>query len=292
MSDFYRLSILTALYNRKTLLQRQADALGSLNIENLSVEWIIIDDGSDDQPFKFFQEPKNIKTKKLIKKNGGKHTAINLALESLSSDFVLFLDSDDYITQIQIENIIHAINTLPKNCDGVIAYNLDDKGCIIGFLPDYFNKNYIFSIKGDYSRILRTNLAKSKQFDVFKGERFNTEMNYWLKIHSSSKFLTLQTDFITVEYQPGGLSSKYTSLCKNNPNGIISTVEQSFLNGYKLKYSWKFNLYHLSCLNSPFESIMKSKKLLKHQKILLISIVLLYQLFLKVKNMKLPELKP
>lgn len=284
MLGFYDLTIITPLYNRRVLINRLAVKLNELEINNATVEWVIIDDGSDDSPFDGFLVPTNIKTTIIRKDNGGKHTAINAALETIKSDFVLFLDSDDYITQHQINNIIKAINDLPSMFDGAIGYNIRGNGKPIGCLVDNFKKNDIFKIKGDYSRVVRTELVISNRFDVFESEKFNTEMNYWCKIHSSSKFKSFQSDFVTVEYQMDGLSSKYQYLCNSNPKGIMSTIEAIFSNGYKFRYTWKFCLYHLSCLSNPIRLIMKSRNLLFNQKLVLISLILSYKSYLRVRD--------
>ncbi|MCQ2385773.1 MAG: glycosyltransferase family 2 protein, partial [Clostridia bacterium] len=93
------LSIITPTYNRGYLLPVLFHSLEKQTC--FDFEWILVDDGSDDDteavaktffndlfPFVYIK-----------KENGGKHTALNASHPYVKGKYVLILDSDDYLTE-------------------------------------------------------------------------------------------------------------------------------------------------------------------------------------------------
>lgn len=94
-----KITIFTALYNRKELLPRIYDSLKKQ--DRYDFEWLIVDDGSTDSPeeliLPWIEQTDSFPIRFFQKENGGKHTATNLALKNAAGDFFLFLDSDGNI---------------------------------------------------------------------------------------------------------------------------------------------------------------------------------------------------
>lgn len=284
MSDLYDLSIVTAVYNRNGLFIRQKEQLESLRLNQMRVEWIVVDDGSDNSPLENFHAvlPNGISFKSFIKKNGGKHTAINLALEKLCSRYSLFLDSDDFITNDQLRNIEKFVLSLTKESLGVVGLNRNISGELIGHLPKYFGKNSIFEIRGDYSRLVRTDVLKKYRFDYFEGEKFTTEMNFWAQVHSTGRFSSTNLDFVTVEYQQNGLSSRYPDLLAANPKSVVATIQRICQHDYKFLSYWKFAVYHLNCISADLDTFKGNKNIPSAQRFGLIALQKLYSMYKKI----------
>ena len=101
------LTIMTSTYNRANLLENLYSSL--INQTNKDFVWLIIDDGSVDNTKEIVEKLKNenkINIEYLYKKNGGKHTALNIGFENLKTDLTVIVDSDDKITSDAV-NVIY-----------------------------------------------------------------------------------------------------------------------------------------------------------------------------------------
>ena len=110
------ITILTPSYNRGYCLGQLANSL--LNQTNLNYNWIIIDDGSTDNTKEVIECLKNdfgIKLQYLYKKNGGKHTAINYALDYINTELTFIVDSDDQLTNNAIATIYEYFEKYKNN---------------------------------------------------------------------------------------------------------------------------------------------------------------------------------
>ena len=97
-----KVSIIIPVFNSESLL---TDCLMSVKNQTLSdIEIICIDDGSTDNSFKILKDFSNgdERFKIFHQENSGAGFTRNVALEKVTGDFVLFLDSDDWIEKILI----------------------------------------------------------------------------------------------------------------------------------------------------------------------------------------------
>ncbi len=130
MSD-YRFSIIVPVYNVKNYLGRCMDSLLHQEKVDGGMEILLIDDGSldgsgelcDDFAEQFSQ------VKVYHKENGGLSSARNLGIEKAEGDYVLFVDSDDYIER-------HTCFVLDRelrrhgNADALVFGGMEDDGDI------------------------------------------------------------------------------------------------------------------------------------------------------------------
>lgn len=99
-------SIIIPVYNAEKTLEK---LLNSLITSETQVEYeiILVNDGSTDNSLKICQEYK--KQYEFIKvidqKNGGPSTARNNGIENAEGEFILFCDSDDYVSENMLENL-------------------------------------------------------------------------------------------------------------------------------------------------------------------------------------------
>lgn len=95
----YRFSIIVPVYNVKDYLDRCMDSLLNQGEMDKRTEILLIDDGSLDgsgQLCDYYAERfSHVRT--CHKENGGLSSARNLGIEKAEGDYVLFVDSDDYI---------------------------------------------------------------------------------------------------------------------------------------------------------------------------------------------------
>lgn len=281
ISKKIELTIITAVYNRPTLLNRMVDNFSNIDYKDSIIQWVIVDDGSIPKIPLISDMPENIIIEIIRQPNSGKHVAINAALQVAKGDFTIIVDSDDFISQKQYENIMVAIDSHGDNYSGFIAYNEDINGIKFGNLSVVNNvlcKNDIFKIKGDYSRLVKTDIMRKCSFDVYENERFNTEINFWSKIHALTEFKVIETSFVTIEYQSDGLSSKYHDLIRSNPKGVFATLNTIIKLEYDFCNSYKFICNHLSYLDSPYILINQLNGLNVTKKVFVLFVVVLLRM--------------
>ena len=99
MSDNNELiSIIVPIYNVQKYLDRCMKTL--LNQTYRNIEIILVDDESPDECTKMCEEYTKIdqRVKVIHKKNGGLGFARNSGLEIAQGKYIIFVDSDDYVT--------------------------------------------------------------------------------------------------------------------------------------------------------------------------------------------------
>lgn len=92
-----KISVIVPIYNVEKYLKRCINSLLKQNYENYEI--ILVDDGSSDDCPDICDEYANKyeKIRVIHKKNGGLSDARNTGVENCNSDYVIFVDSDDYV---------------------------------------------------------------------------------------------------------------------------------------------------------------------------------------------------
>lgn len=108
--------IIIPVYNVSLYLQKCLDSVLRQTYNNIHI--IIVDDGSTDGSSSICDEYSQYDNVTIVhQKNGGLSAARNTGLEKSNGDFVMFIDSDDWIEPNTVETLL---NVLIKN-DGDIA---------------------------------------------------------------------------------------------------------------------------------------------------------------------------
>lgn len=97
------ISIIVPVYNVEELLPKCLDSITNQTYENLEI--ILVDDGSTDSSGKICDEYK-LRDKRITvihRENGGLSAARNSGIDASHGDYILFVDSDDYIDTSMVE---------------------------------------------------------------------------------------------------------------------------------------------------------------------------------------------
>jgi glycosyltransferase involved in cell wall biosynthesis len=105
--DLTFVSIIITNYNYREYLDECIQS--ALNQTYEKKEVIIVDDGSKDGSIELIESYRK-KVHAIFKRNGGQASAMNAGLLKANGDFVIFLDSDDYLYEEAIEIIIAHLN--------------------------------------------------------------------------------------------------------------------------------------------------------------------------------------
>ncbi|MBQ6979026.1 MAG: glycosyltransferase [Clostridia bacterium] len=127
MNDFV-FSFIVSVYNTTKYLNDCLDSLVKLHGTNFEI--IIVNDGSTDDSEKICRiyTEKYSFVKYYYKENGGLSSARNFGIEKASGDYLLFIDSDDFLLN---DDFIGKINDILKK------YRVE----FLGFLPIEFDEN-------------------------------------------------------------------------------------------------------------------------------------------------------
>lgn len=112
------ISVIIPVYNVEKYLERCMYSVLNQTYKNLEI--ILVDDGSPDASGKICDEylEKDNRIKVIHKANGGLSSARNAGLEIIKGEYVLFIDSDDWI---ELDMLQHLYTLLKENPDAQIA---------------------------------------------------------------------------------------------------------------------------------------------------------------------------
>lgn len=227
-----KLSILTATYNRGKFLKRLYESILNNLIDDVNVEWLIMDDGSTDDTNKIvlgFQPKKNFEIKFYKQKNQGKMNAINNLMEHITGELCIECDSDDFFVEnaLKIINNKYKIIQENKNLYALVFLKNEYKGKLSGnyFFNEnidttmfdlYFKKN----ITGEKILIYNSNIRKKYKYLVEDGEKFCTEARLHHQMDQKYRIRCYNEVLIEGEYQADGYTSNMNKIFIENPKGF------------------------------------------------------------------------
>lgn len=179
-----KVSIIVPVYNVEKYLHRCLDSIVEQTYKNIEV--IIIDDGSTDNSGKICDEyDKDLRCHIVHQENKGLSKTRNEALKIISGNYILFVDSDDYIE----ENLVEKILGLMKKNDADVAifsnYEITSSG-LVKYI-NLFEKDHIdisdLDTKKIYhlimmDKILNVVWNKMYKSSIWKGIQFPVGYNY------------------------------------------------------------------------------------------------------------------
>ena len=236
------LSICTATYNRAYILPKLFLSLKEQSSKQF--EWIVIDDNSSDNTIdlvkQWIRETRDFEIRYYKQPHGGKHRAINKAVEMARGDFVFIVDSDDRVLPNAVALIHQWINTCKDNdkIAAVAGLRINAKGDVWGGSPK-IQKSFIdasnferakYRLEGDKAEVYRRDLLERFRFPEFENEFFVTEDVCWLNIAAAGyKIRWFNQPLYITEYLDDGLtktgSNEYLGH-KNNFKGYCFYINE------------------------------------------------------------------
>ena len=112
-------SIIVPAYNAEKFIDKCIRSVLNQSYPNL--ELILVDDGSTDETGKICEEyaSKDTRVRVIHKKNSGVSAARNMGLSSAIGEYVVFLDSDDWLDEDIVEL---ALKKYQKNCINIWGF--------------------------------------------------------------------------------------------------------------------------------------------------------------------------
>lgn len=136
------ISVITPTFNSEKNILKNIE---SLNLQEKIFEQIIVDNKSNDKTIEIIKKSANYPFKIISEKDNGIYYAMNKGISKATGDYLLFLNSDDWIPENTFKIVEHERN---KNPYVDIFY---------GNTNYYKNEKINFFQKSDINKILRTN---------------------------------------------------------------------------------------------------------------------------------------
>ena len=276
------LTVFTPAYNRAHTLERTYQSLRQQSCKDFC--WLVIDDGSIDNTkdlVESWQSAVNngFEIKYIYKENGGLHTAYNCAIENMSSELAVCIDSDDYMPVNAVQLIKEKwLKDGSYEYAGIIGLDYTVGGKLIGsLLPNQKAVNLIdistgnCKVSGDKKDVVRVDLYKSvAPMRVYKGEKnFNPHYMH-LEISRNYDFLVLNKEICIVDYQEDGMTANIFRQYYNSPNSFLEIRKQYFSFSDRTMKSDIKNMIHLVSSSLLARRYLKELYESKHKVLMLL----------------------
>ena len=127
LAKYPTVTVAVPCYNEQSTITKTIESLLALDYPKDKLTIIIVDDGSTDNTWnliKSFDNGSNVIS--FHKENGGKHTAVNFALEKSTAEFFGCLDADSFVDDQVLKRIMRYFENDPRNMaviPSVLSYN-------------------------------------------------------------------------------------------------------------------------------------------------------------------------
>lgn len=255
------ITVFTPTYNRAYLLPKLYKSLCNQTFNDF--EWIVIDDGSQDNTIELLKEWEQEARIHLIhdeQPNGGKHRAINKGVNIAHGELFFIVDSDDQLPPDSLEKIniqLQYIKDDPSFAGicGIKAYfdgsEVGGKSFFDIIECNSLDFRYKYQVSGDMAEVFRTEILKEFPFPEIAGEKFCPEALVWNRIATKYKIRYFHENVYLCDYLPDGLTAKIVKIRMQSP--IASCLCYSELSAmqipikYKIKAAinyWRFFFCH------------------------------------------------
>ena len=167
-------SVIVPVYNVESYLKECVDSLINQTYKNIEI--LLIDDGSTDTSGVICDQYIKIDTRVQVKhkKNGGLSDARNTGIDMASGDYIMFVDSDDYVADNYVEIMLNAM--VSQQVDIVICgYFLTDE-CGNVVLKDCNKTKAVFSTEEALRLLLQDKVIKNYAWNkIYKKCYFDKE---------------------------------------------------------------------------------------------------------------------
>lgn len=179
-------SIIIPTYNRAFILLDTLKSVISQSFDDYEI--IVVDDGSTDNTVEKINELNNDRINYFYKKNEERSVARNYGADKAKGEFLMFLDSDDKMTENCLSSIydfISSKNFVPEFIfSGYVILNSDNSHHYKYGLSGLFNPDKLFygNFLGCSSIIIKKELFKKYYFNTNKELILFEDWELWLRV--------------------------------------------------------------------------------------------------------------
>ena len=250
------ITILTPTFNRGGGLQSLWDSLQKQTVKDF--EWLVVDDGSTDGTKDLItqlQEKSDFPIRYIYKNNGGKHTALNVGIQTICSELTFIVDSDDCVTDDAVESIlkIHKKYRSQNNICGYAFLRAFPDGKVNGKKFDVDEKigSYIdVRVNGDdtgadKAEVFKTHCLKEFPFPEYPNEKFLGEDLVWVRMARKYEMVHINKAIYVGNYLEDGLTNNRRKHNIASPVGCMHRAEEFMESDLKTRYRIKGGLQYI-----------------------------------------------
>ena len=245
------LSIHTATYNRGYIIEKAYNSLKKQTCYNF--EWVVTDDGSDDNTEKLFENwCQNEKEFPIYYNNIGRSgipKALNYGVNHVHGKYFFMLDSDDTLEPNAVEKILEWIKEIDEveeiaavgfaigNPDreylkGSAPY-IDEK---LGYIDCSNLERPLYNMNVDMREVYKVDIMKKYPFKVWEGEIYAPEQICFNEIALAGYKIRWRRDILYIaDYLDDGQTKGGQRLMKHNPMGYAMMYDHMLKYGYGVK---------------------------------------------------------
>lgn len=251
MSDL--ISIIVPVYNVKNYLEKCVETIINQSYDNLEI--ILVDDGSTDGSSELCDQlcKKDERIIVLHKQNGGLSDARNFGFSQSKGQYIMFIDSDDYIHEEMVSKLYDAMVTsaadlaicnydfvdldgnIVKKNENILKNEVFDKKSAYQKLSEDYNDYYVIACNKLYKREILTNDTFPKgriHEDEFSIHHIFSKCNYIVSISDVLYFYVQRDNSIT-----------HTKLTIKKLDGYLAKMDRYYF--FKNKGYEKYAFYAL-----------------------------------------------
>lgn len=249
-------TVLTPTFNRGGGLQSLWDSLQKQTVKEF--EWLVVDDGSTDGTKDLItqlQEKSDFPIRYIYKSNGGKHTALNVGIQTICSELTFIVDSDDCVTDDAVESIlkIHKKYRSQNNICGYAFLRAFPDGKVNGKKFDVNEKigSYIdVRVNGDdtgadKAEVFKTHCLKEFPFPEYPNEKFLGEDLVWVRMARKYEMVHINKAIYVGNYLEDGLTNNRRKHNIASPIGCMHRAEEFMESDLKTRYRIKGGLQYI-----------------------------------------------
>lgn len=249
-------TVLTPTFNRGGRLQSLWNSLQKQTVKDF--EWLVVDDGSTDGTKDLItqlQEKSDFPIRYIYKSNGGKHTALNVGIQTICSELIFIVDSDDCVTDDAVESIlkIHKKYRSQNNICGYAFLRAFPDGKVNGKKFDVDEKigSYIdVRVNGDdtgadKAEVFKTHCLKEFPFPEYPNEKFLGEDLVWVRMARKYEMVHINKAIYVGNYLEDGLTNNRRKHNIASPIGCMHRAEEFMESDLKTRYRIKGGLQYI-----------------------------------------------
>lgn len=248
-----KISVIVPIYNVEKYLNRCVDSILNQTFEDF--ELILVNDGSPDNCGNICDEyaQKDNRVKVIHKKNGGVSSARNVGIDIAQGEYIMFVDSDDWIQSVMLEQM-YVYNNSDLIISGLEFVDINNNILFTNFI-DFFQNITIEKFMSTWYVEAEKKLLLSGPYNkLYKREiiaDYNIKFNENISICEDGLFVT---QYLLHCHKISNINKSFYEYIQYEGNSLMGRYNDNAIEANAILYNEKINLINSVC---PLEDVKK-----------------------------------